>query len=170
MTRASHRTGPIADHECGVPETTCIQRLAGVLVGSRQGVGVTGVSGLRGLALRLAELEEGGEERFEIVGIDERGVGVITLGEFCEEDVVAIWRRLGAATGLMLMLQNPDGSLMEPYPQIGAVQLGTIHIRRRHGLLRHRRPRFLTRRKVGFQTARPLVFRENEIIAGSAVK
>jgi hypothetical protein len=46
------------------------------------------------------------------------------------------------------------------------VQLGQIRIRRRHGVLNGRRPRFLTRRKTGRLPVRPAVHREREIIAG----
>lgn len=121
---------------------------------------------LKGLALRLS----GGSEEspvFDILAIDETGATVCALGQHHEEDVVAVWRRLGASSGLPLMLQDPDGTLLEPYPQIGAVQLGRMSQRPRHGLLRHRRPRFLTRRKTGGFDARPLVHREREIFSGA---
>ena len=88
------------------------------------------------------------------------------LGRFDEEEIVAVWRRLGQESGLPLMIQNPDGSLVAPYPQIGPLALGDVRQRRRHGLLSGRRPRFLTRRKTGRPAARPLVFREREIVAG----
>ncbi|TVR07113.1 MAG: hypothetical protein EA385_13840, partial [Salinarimonadaceae bacterium] len=114
-----------------------------------------GAERLKGLALRLAN--EGDEApTFDILAIDMTGAVACALGEYHEEEVVAVWRRLGASSGLPLMLQDPDGSLLEPYPQIGAVQLGATRQRRRHGLLRHRRPRFLTRRKTGEPSARPL--------------
>ncbi len=121
---------------------------------------------LKGCALRLAETEDA-RDIFEIALIDHRDTCVMVLGQFEEDEVVAVWRRLAAQTGLLLMLENPDGSLSAPYPQVGAVQLGAIRIRRRHGLLNGRRPRFLTRRKTGRQPARPLVYREREIVTGT---
>ncbi len=168
MTRATNQAGADAHDDYGVPETTVVESFAGTIVGSRNGIGVRGCARLHGLALRLCEqpdAAEDAEELFEIAAIDTRGSCAFSLGHFREEEVVAIWRKLGASSGLALMLQNPDGSLLEPYPQMGGVALGTIHLRRRHGLLRHRRPRFLTRRKVGQPSARPLVFRENDITA-----
>lgn len=125
-----------------------------------------GAARLKGLALRLAREDETGPI-FDILAIDETGAVACALGAYHEEEVVAIWRRLGSSSGLPLMLQDPDGSLLEPYPQMGAVQLGACTQRRRHGLMRHRRPRFLTRRKTGAPTARPLVHRENEIFSGA---
>ncbi|HYY41949.1 MAG TPA: hypothetical protein VE775_04395, partial [Pyrinomonadaceae bacterium] len=57
-----------------------------------------------------------------------------------EADVIAVWRALGAASGLALMVRHEDGRIEQPFPQIGRVQLGAIRIRRRHGLLNGRRP------------------------------
>ncbi len=166
MTRATNQAGAGAYDDYGVPETTVVESFAGTIVGSQNGIGVRGCARLRGLALRLCDQpdpSEDAEQFFEISAIDMKGECTFSFGQFREEEVVAIWRKLGATSGLALMLQNPDGSLLEPYPQMGGVALGTIHFRRRHGLLRHRRPRFLTRRKVGQPSARPLVFRKNEI-------
>jgi|GEM_PF-513839 hypothetical protein len=168
MTRATNQAGAGAHDDYGVPETTVVESFAGTIVGSRNGIGVRGCAKLHGLALRLCDqpgAAEDAEEFFEIAAIDKNGSCAISLGQFREDEVVAIWRKLGAESGLALMLQNPDGSLLEPYPQMGGVALGTIHLRRRHGLLRHRRPRFLTRRKVGQPSARPLVFRGRDITA-----
>jgi hypothetical protein len=124
---------------------------------------------LEGLAMRIADRADGepeGGPAFEIAAIAEDGAIATVLGRFTEEEIVAVWRRLGQESGLPLMLQNPDGSLMTPYPQIGRLALGDMRQRRRHGLLAHRRPRFLTRRKTGRPSPRPLVFREREIVSG----
>ncbi len=64
-----------------------------------------------------------------------------------EDDAIACWRSAGNATALPLMIQAADGSQSHPYPQIGPVALGQFHFRRQHSFLRHRRPRFLVRRK-----------------------
>jgi Family of unknown function (DUF6101) len=66
-----------------------------------------------------------------------------------EDDAVACWRNAGKTTLLPLLLQAADGSTSQPYPQVGAVALGVHHFRRQHSFLRHRRPRFLMRRKTG---------------------
>ncbi len=124
---------------------------------------------LAGLAMRIAERgddEPAGGPAFEIAAIARTGEIATVLGRFDEEEIVAVWRRLGQESGLPLMIQNPDGSLVAPYPQIGPLALGDVRQRRRHGLLSGRRPRFLTRRKTGRPAARPLVFREREIVAG----
>jgi hypothetical protein len=117
------------------------------------------------VALRLHG-EEGGNERFAVDVTDAYGETLLSLGMFSDEDVVAAWRRAGAASGLPLLVERADGGFATVFPQIGRVQLGQICIRRRHGLLNGRRPRFLTRRKTGRLPVRPAVHREHEIIAG----
>ncbi len=114
------------------------------------------------LALRLAD-GAGPLETFEIAVLDGSGATLLALGPYEAEDVVAEWRAVGAASGLPLMLERADGSREAPYPQIGRLQLGAIRIRRRHGLLNGRRPRFLVRRKTGRLPLRPSVHRERQI-------
>jgi hypothetical protein len=115
-----------------------------------------------GLAMRL-DCER---DRFHLVLLDVEHAALQTFGSYTEEDIVAEWRRLGAASGLELKIQLPNGAILSPYPQIGRVLLGPTRRRRRHGLLAHRRPRFLTRRKTGFFPLIPLIHRETEIARG----
>jgi hypothetical protein len=119
-----------------------------------------------GLALRLADCN-GPSETFEIAILDGDGATLLRLGPYEAEDVVAEWRAIGATSGLPLVLERPDGSREMPYPQIGRLQLGAIRIRRRHGLLNGRRPRFLVRRKTGRLPLRPSIHREREITGSS---
>jgi hypothetical protein len=122
---------------------------------------IGGPGGVRpaGLALKL----DGDGHLFRLVVLDRDNTALLWLGSYPEEDAVAEWRRLGAASGLVLKIQLPNGSVMTPYPQVGRVLLGPTRIRRRNGLLGHRRPRFLTRRKTGRFPLRPQVHREAEI-------
>jgi hypothetical protein len=117
-----------------------------------------------GIVLRLASAE-GDDERFEIAAVDHYGATLLPLGLFSDADAVAEWRRLGGTSGLPLMIERADGAFDLLYRQIARVQLGAVRIRRRHGLLNGRRPRFLTRRKTGRLPVRPAVHREREIIA-----
>lgn len=106
-----------------------------------------GTAGWRGVALRLAD-PTGSSERFDLAltAGDGRSITVATADQ---EDAVALWRDLGAVSGLPLLLEAPDGTISEPFPQIGRVALGPTRLRRRYALLGGRRPRFLTRRKPG---------------------
>jgi hypothetical protein len=116
---------------------------------------------LAGVALELDEERD----QFSIALIKQGGGVAAVLGPFDESDVVAVWRSLGAQSGLPLLLRRPDGSLHAPYPQVGRLALGAVRVRRRHGLLAGRRPRFLVRRKTGRLSARPTVLRGQELVA-----
>jgi hypothetical protein len=120
-----------------------------------------------GLALRLDERAPGDDD-FEIALVDEGGGTLMVLGRFDEDEVVAVWRELAGTTGFPLLTQSEDGEVQQPFPQVGRVRLGRIRIRRRHGLLSGRRPRFLVRRKTARLPRRPVVYREREIV-GSRV-
>jgi hypothetical protein len=120
-----------------------------------------------GLALRLDERVPDDDD-FEIALVDDGGATLMVLGRFDEDEVVAVWRDLAATTGFPLLTQSEDGAVQLPYPQVGRVRLGRTRIRRRHGLLNGRRPRFLVRRKTARLPRRPTVYREHEIV-GSRV-
>lgn len=113
-------------------------------------------AGWRGVALRLAADTGRDENLFELTLTSGNGRSV-TIATVCEEEAIALWRDCGRSTGLPLLLETPEGAITEPYPQLGRVALGPIRIRRRHGLLNGRRPRFLVRRKTGKLGLRPVV-------------
>ncbi len=119
-----------------------------------------------GLALRLAE-PAGEEDWFEVAIVDEAGAVAQALGPYPDEEVVAVWRALAGASGLPLLVQDPEGRLSAPYPQLGPLKLGATRMRRRVGALTGRRPRFLARRKCARLPVRPLVFREGSLSEGA---
>lgn len=104
-------------------------------------------------------------DRCLIAVVDETGAAVLTLGSHAEEDVVALWRRIGAESGLPLMVIDEHGRPVVAQPQIGRVRLGLAHSRRGHGLLSGRRPRFLVRRKTSRLGLRPRIHRGERVIA-----
>jgi|SRR5688572_12782319 hypothetical protein len=156
MARTTPSAGAVsfAETGSGSPAEHCA--LPATIIGSRDGAEPTGI------ALRL----DPSSDCFHLVILDEANAPLLALGTYPDEDVVAEWRSLGASSGLPLKIQLSNGSVITPYPQVGRLQLGPVRIRRRHGLLSGRRPRFLTRRKTGRFGLRPQVFREAEI-AGS---
>ena len=105
-----------------------------------------------------------GEDRFAVMVLDRSGDPLMRLGLYGDDEVVAVWRRLGAESGLPLVVIQEDGAVSPMGEQIGRVKLGAVRIRRRHGLLAHRRPRFLTRRKTGRLPLRPLVYRDEALM------
>src|SRR5688572_13810649 len=58
-----------------------------------------------GIVLRLAGAT-GDDESFEIAAVDAGGATLLPLGRFSDQEVVAEWRRLGAASGLPLMMER----------------------------------------------------------------
>lgn len=106
------------------------------------------------------------EGQFELWVIDARGRPALKLGRHSESEVVAVWRRIAAASGLTLMVMDAEGVLTTAQAQIGRLRLGTVHMRRGHGLLTGRRPRFLVRRKPARLGPRPRVHRGERVIIG----
>lgn len=106
-----------------------------------------------------------GVESFRIQLVADDGTPIHELGPFTDEDAIAIWRSLAGSTGLPLVIAGRDGRLHMAYDQIGPVQLGQSHVRRRFAPLSGRRPRFLIRRKSARLPRRPLVYREPELAA-----
>lgn len=113
-------------------------------------------------ALHLHATDEAGEI-FRIVVVAQDGREIMVLGPFGDEDAIAIWRSIGAASGLPLVIVGRDGRLHIAYDQIGPVLLGPVRMRRRFSPLSLRRPRFLIRRKSARLPRRPLVYREPEL-------
>ena len=168
MTGATPMAGAASRHESGPDASIFIPAFAVPPIRGLFSPGVAGAAAMpAAVALRLhGEGGTDGAERFAIDVTDPYGDTLLSLGLFSDEDVVAAWRQAGAASGLPLLIGRADGTFATVSPQIGRVQLGQIRIRRRHGVLNGRRPRFLTRRKTGRLPVRPAVHREREIIAG----
>ena len=152
--------------ESGPRVSTCLRIPAGV--GPIPGLISATIPGAgaraAGVAMRLAD-GVAAPGAFELVLTDEDGRRLLQLGTYSDEDVVAVWRTLGASSGLPLVIEDAEGVVHQPFPQVGRVQLGQSRMRRRHGSLSGRRPRFLTRRKTGRLPIRPAIHREREIIA-----
>lgn len=117
---------------------------------------------LAGVVLDLAR----DADDLRIVIVDRDGEAAYSFGPFPEEDVIAVWRSLAAATGLTPMMRAWNGRTEPLACQLGRLRLGQAQDRRRLGVLSRRRPRFLVRRKSARLPSRPLIFREREIAGG----
>lgn len=140
--------------------TAPIQRIEGVRV-IRAGMNWSGV----GLRLQHHDLASTLFEVFLTAG----GGRDLVIAVLDEDDAVATWRSAGKATSLPLLLQTADGTMSNPYPQIGPVALGPLHLRRQHSFLRHRRPRFLVRRKTARARLETISVLGHELSRGSVV-
>jgi hypothetical protein len=124
-------------------------------------------SAWRGVGLRLQNNDPASTifEVFLTAG-DGRDLVIAVLDE---DEAVATWRSAGKATMLPLLMQAADGTTSAPYPQLGAVALGQFHFRRQHSFLRHRRPRFLVRRKPARQSLERIGIEGEELSRGTVV-
>ncbi|SEF58532.1 DUF6101 family protein [Bosea lathyri] len=130
------------------PEAPRIERIGTVRI-------LRGSAGWRGIALRMANAT-GNDDCFALALTAGDGRS-ITVALVDQDDAVALWRDCGRASGLPLLLETSEGTISEPFPQIGRLALGPIRIRRRHSFLNGRRPRFLVRRKTGRLADRPVI-------------
>ncbi len=110
-----------------------------------------------GIAL-LAPAAAPSGEAMDIAFIRRDGTA-LPVGTVGDDEAIALWRDLSLRLRLPLMLETLPGRFEPVRPQLGPLLLGEIRIRRRTGLLSHRRPRFLTRRKVARLPLRPVVYR-----------
>jgi hypothetical protein len=81
-------------------------------------------------------------------------------------EIVADWQAWARSLALPMYVVEADGSLTEPIPHLGGVKIAAAAPRRRHSYFAARRPRFLVRRKTGWNRGADKVEGE-EIIARS---
>lgn len=142
------------------PQTQPVQRIAGVRIirgGEWCGVSLRLADGAVAGNLLQPDLME-----LSLVTGDGRH---ITIAIVDGDEAVAVWRSASAATGLAMMVETADGLLQAPFPQLGRVALGAICIRRAHGIMNGRRPRFLKRRKTAHMPDRPVMV-SGEVLSG----
>ena len=126
------------------------------------------VANFRGVAIRMIspDSEQSGSVAVMLEHHDES----LSLPLFLATDgldLVAEWQSWARVLGLPLLVADPDGSLREPFPHLGAVRVEDPQPRRRRrSALKRRRPSILLRRKPGRPSAEPRVHRdEREIVA-----
>src|SRR5437763_2303039 len=124
------------------------------------------LSAYLGVALLLMR-GEGARETLA-VSLEHRDPGLCvplyTAGD--DEDVVAEWQLWARVLGRPLLLAAADGTLQEPFRQLGVLKLGAVAPRRRRrNAIKRRRPSILMRRRPGFDTSRRVHRDEREIVA-----
>jgi hypothetical protein len=78
-------------------------------------------------------------------------------------EVAADWKAWARVLGLPMLLVEADGSWRAIEARVGQVVVGAVRPRRARSVLNGRRPRFLTRRKVGVKPATPVMIAKNEL-------
>jgi len=78
-------------------------------------------------------------------------------------EIAADWKAWARVLGLPMLLVEVDGSWRAIESRIGGVVVDRVKPRRARSVMKGRRPRFLTRRKVGSMPAEPLIHRGREM-------
>lgn len=125
------------------------------------------VAAYRGVAVRMESTGDNGEVRAFVELLHTDPALTLPLALTDEPyDIEDDWRAWGAALRLPLLVVGQDGSVAAPlagsYP---AIAVAPSLPRRRHSYFAARRPRFLTRRKVGHAPSEPARVEGREIIA-----
>ena len=106
-------------------------------------------SAYRGVVLALAGAPD--NPRF-IIRLDHADPELsVVLAETADgDDIVALWCQLADQTGVPRLLEREAGVLEAMEARIGQVTVGPVLVKRRRGAVAlRRRPRFLTRRRMG---------------------
>jgi hypothetical protein len=119
-----------------------------------------------GIALRLEEPPVPMQDQVYIDCVDANSETLYRFGPFPEEEVVAIWRLFQRWSGLPLLSETLDGQFLAIEDRFGGTLPEYRRARRAYAFLSVRRPRFLTRRKMGRWSLRPVIRREREILRG----
>lgn len=82
-------------------------------------------------------------------------LSVVLLTAEDPADVAADWRAWSRCLGLPMLLIELDGSVIRPIPSLGSIETRSPKPRRMHSYFASRRPRFLARRKTGWQRELP---------------
>jgi Family of unknown function (DUF6101) len=121
-----------------------------------------------GIALRLVPAEAGAADRATI-SLEHRdsGLSVPLLATPDWRDAVAEWRLWGRVLKLPLLVSDVDGGLRDPFNRLGLLRVSKpAPRRRRHNIIKRRRPSILLRRSAGvFPAERTIHCDEREIIA-----
>jgi hypothetical protein len=116
--------------------------------------------GGQGVLFRVVPEGADGETAFEVALVFGEGEPEIQLRYTSDDElVIAEWRTLAAQLGQPLLIEMPDRTVIEARQQVGLVQLGALHLRRRCAAITKRRPRFLCRRKASRLPERPVMVR-----------
>ncbi len=126
------------------------------------------LSAFAGVAIRLMAGEDGAEPLIAVV-LEHRDPG-LALPLFIStetDDAMAEWQNWSRVLGVPQLIDDDEGGWREPFARIGGVRVERVRSRRRrHSVLRRRRPTMPLRRKPGKVTDSAPVYRgEDEIIA-----
>lgn len=159
---ATHRTGLIEVDPRADGATRRVYMIGGRIVIDRSFAGMAMRIGLpcsayKGVVLTLHVVHDA--PRFVIrLAHDDPDLSVTLWRSDDDADVVAQWRAFANITHLPKFLEREPGVLESAERRLGQVVIGPAHVMRRRGSAAiRRRPRFLTRRRMGDRQLMKLV-------------
>ncbi len=133
-----------------------------VAVTSRAGTKTIPISSFRGVAVRM-QPTEGGDLAIlvELNHLDPSLSQTLMVADDLV-DVAADWKAWARCLGLPMLLIEADGSITRPVTTLGPIEVASPKPRRMHSYFANRRPRFLARRKTGWE-------REQSVLDGAEI-
>lgn len=127
------------------------------------------ISAFRGVALRLTPAGAGASDVISVsLEHSDPALSVPLYIASDNEDGVAEWQLWARVLGRPLLIGELDGTLREPFRQIGTLRVGAVAPRRRRrNAIKKRRPSIFLRRRPGRTSAQRVIHSEREIIARS---
>jgi Family of unknown function (DUF6101) len=127
------------------------------------------ISAFRGVALRMLPAGAGASDLIAVsLEHNDPGLSVPLCIAPDSKDVVAEWQLWARVLGRPLLIAELDGTLREPFRQMGTLRLGAVAPRRRRrNAIKKRRPSIFLRRRLGKASAQRVIHSEREIIARS---
>lgn len=112
------------------------------------------IKSYRGVAVRVVPATEANPGTLVVELSHERpSLSLPLLSGNTPEDVAVDWQAWSRSLGLPLLLVEADGTMTEPLSRVGELMILDAKPRRRRFASTTRRPRFLVRRKTGWDKA-----------------
>lgn len=115
------------------------------------------LAGYRGIAARVEPIDD---ERVSVtleLNHEDPDRSVLLVVADDPAEIVADWQAFSRNLELPMLLIEADGTVSEPLPHLGQVLVGRPRARRPRSDFAGRRPRFLVRRKTGWDRGREVL-------------
>ena len=133
-----------------------------VAIVGRSGVRSTPTASYRGIAVRMQPTEAGSLAVLVELNHADPDLSVTLMSADDLVDVAADWKAWSRCLGLPMLLIEADGSITRPVMTLGPIEVAAPKPRRMHSYFANRRPRFLARRKTGWN-------REQSPVSGAEI-
>lgn len=122
-----------------------------VSISGRGGTKVIPISSFRGIAVRMQPTDSGDLAVLVELNHLDPSLSQTLMAADDLVDVAADWKAWSRCLGLPMLLIEADGSITRPVTTLGPIEVATPKPRRMHSYFASRRPRFLARRKTGWE-------------------